>query len=1118
MPAVHSKKITRIYILVDITSSMSAALQGVIQAVDQLVNYMRLVGVYIILVFYGDYDRNRKKAGQVVKVLDSKSVTFSVKMKAVALSSLGGGGDITEAQVTALRYVSTVAQKGDAVVVIADACGMTGHSVQPGVIKCRACTMDNSLNRTICSVCHTRLPTQSRSKAMGCPNCSCTKYQRDQERDALRKLGVKDGFMTVEHFVALLQDGGVPVSLIKNKNCPVDSVFAQCAPYERLGQEHVFSWLVKIVSGYLGLSRELKGCPKVDFSPAPWDEQKVQDFRDLILLYPETFQSLKPLAKLYFKAVNTLGKKGLTGHSQFVQQLIKSNRVSSDLVTMFKAGQYEEKVLSTLQEKDDAGPRVYFSQGAALGTLTQVVEQCGYQNRQAGSPLTNKDLESMLKGLKLVDDEKEDREKFADGIPLSSLEKGNLPLLLSYLYRDEEGYYQPVGKLHLPIICCLILRHCQHLPKLVQLVSQEINKPSFLTLSDTSKLDPQWFNKAKLSDIRLHLLKKLPKEKASALDRLWRLVTVGQLFKLTIPVKYLLDVETMTVHGLIKYNQHVLVAFCPVLNLSMPPNLFLLVKDWNQFKTILDKLCSWRQVFKPRIADMAAHIKDLRALWDEMGKQLYISVYAINWYKEFVDGVEQVGKLDRYMYTEKAGQKWSGSLRDNYLATVGKNGERLFTKLVPQKDVPDDGIKVVVCQDCRACYSVLDSTNNLQRRCVQCRTNPAKRQADDRAPKEKITIWPVQCERGHKQVSAVEFPPEHKVPSSGCCFCQISGEATVEKCQAPLHELARENPKVFASWLGLPVDELEELLKAKNMSPFHTVHRLDEKSDQSKLVDPKFFTAKWKIPEQKDPPVQWEGCQLVGTADLKTLVTNNLVMKCPLCLADKTIQQFATVCSNEACGSQSCLDCIKHFHDLPQDHTGKIPANKIQCCFCRAPVKPAKKKFHSWFWRLLKRLVGENGKSLFTTLHEGGAVAKCSGEDCATFFEVLEERRCGPAGEEKKEEDCLCSGCIEKKGEQAVILEKDEALLNLADKYGFIKVEDTKLRYCPHCNALTERYDGCSHMTCKHCYKHWCWCCGTPFESDDDVYDHLSQVYERYFPTDQEIEQAHDISLVKKYE
>lgn len=31
---------------------------------------------------------------------------------------------------------------------------------------------------------------------------------------------------------------------------------------------------------------------------------------------------------------------------------------------------------------------------------------------------------------------------------------------------------------------------------------------------------------------------------------------------------------------------------------------------------------------------------------------------------------------------------------------------------------------------------------------------------------------------------------------------------------------------------------------------------------------------------------------------------------------------------------------------------------------------------------------------------------------------------------------------------------------------------------CPFCNALTSRTDGCNHMTCGSCQKHWCWRCG----------------------------------------
>jgi len=34
---------------------------------------------------------------------------------------------------------------------------------------------------------------------------------------------------------------------------------------------------------------------------------------------------------------------------------------------------------------------------------------------------------------------------------------------------------------------------------------------------------------------------------------------------------------------------------------------------------------------------------------------------------------------------------------------------------------------------------------------------------------------------------------------------------------------------------------------------------------------------------------------------------------------------------------------------------------------------------------------------------------------------------------------------------------------------------------CPHCGVLTQKIDGCNHMSCASCHKHWCWTCGVAF-------------------------------------
>ena len=73
------------------------------------------------------------------------------------------------------------------------------------------------------------------------------------------------------------------------------------------------------------------------------------------------------------------------------------------------------------------------------------------------------------------------------------------------------------------------------------------------------------------------------------------------------------------------------------------------------------------------------------------------------------------------------------------------------------------------------------------------------------------------------------------------------------------------------------------------------------------------------------------------------------------------------------------------------------------------------------------------------------------------------------------------------------------------------------MRFCPHCNNLTEKSSGCYHMTCGNCYRHWCWCCGKPFDNSDSVYEHLNTLYRHAFPSINEIRDAHNTGRVSNF-
>lgn len=51
---------------------------------------------------------------------------------------------------------------------------------------------------------------------------------------------------------------------------------------------------------------------------------------------------------------------------------------------------------------------------------------------------------------------------------------------------------------------------------------------------------------------------------------------------------------------------------------------------------------------------------------------------------------------------------------------------------------------------------------------------------------------------------------------------------------------------------------------------------------------------------------------------------------------------------------------------------------------------------------------------------------------------------------------------------------------------------------CPNCGFFTEKSGGCNHMECV-CGAHWCFECGSGFESSKETYDHMWEVHGKIF-------------------
>ena len=98
----------------------------------------------------------------------------------------------------------------------------------------------------------------------------------------------------------------------------------------------------------------------------------------------------------------------------------------------------------------------------------------------------------------------------------------------------------------------------------------------------------------------------------------------------------------------------------------------------------------------------------------------------------------------------------------------------------------------------------------------------------------------------------------------------------------------------------------------------------------------------------------------------------------------------------------------------------------------------------------------------------------CPYPDCDSYAELLNIKN--------KNVKCLnnhkfCFLCLEKPHEGKPCKDKiDKSMENFAKNH-FIKK-------CPHCGIITEKIEGCNHITCSKCSFQWCWLCNQKYDPE----------------------------------
>jgi hypothetical protein len=1104
----------KLHILMDTTGSMGTAFDAVRDSIIRSYQYLDLLKIGLVVILYGDYNHQLITIKKVTTIIDSSEPNFLQRLKDYRLCDNGGGGDTVEALNTALHVMLEREQHNQSenflkgCVIIADACGDTNKSS-----RCNQQPLDHWL-------------PDKRFDAViddGCRTCGAESLSRNMERKCLRAKGIAEQDCNFYHFMDEMKKNHFVASLIKNIQCLPDSMYQTTGGIvinvPLTEKTSVTAALFTIISNYLGMRPSEQKTPVVipGIESIHWSQDMVDRFRQYVCEDPWVLEYLSPFATIYYRSINILAKrptvegkenseKNMNAHSAFMKYLRDKN-INDTIIDIFKNAQSEllKKPLSELQDSTDRiyvhGPQMLLSKFSEILSFTS-------RDRDAMDQ-----LKQVIEQIKFTTSDTE----MKDGISLSMIRDNPLNLI-SYIGR-EHGYYIPVSKSLGPIFYAAIMKWSE-IKELRDIVLAKINDPEFLD-SDLILRHPTSYNMGYLLFIWRTFKKLIPK-KSNNIFKLWRLCNLASILQKSITCECVMDSSRMDKAMLLQCATGVSMAFDVALQLWYPACIFVPC-DEQKVIEIINTMQFYPEIYH------RDHCESLLQLVKEF-KIIYLSTYACNFYKQYVNGAE-TKELDKYMTTsfveiqkDLTEGPIEGPIRDQYLRYIGYNGELIFNTLIPLDSIKPFGAKNIICSNnnCRKIYAVADSTTSPTRRCVECRTQT--RHCGDRAPGDRIESKVIRCTVGHEFISGVVFSLGVMIPKDKCPLCNVCVEMLNVSRTVQVTNFFKENLKFSAKYMQIDPPELLSALMTQN-SAYKTVmiDTTDSGKGEGKVINQDFV--KWNPMiggehEDDGSVLRIDGLPLTDESrnSILQLLKNNLMIECNICTSMKYISYFKNVCTNPCCVGEICMDCVTQQHSFAPDFTGKISCSKLVCTFCRSPIDPNSKAITSTITRLLCRKgkvilsnpdTGKTYGSGVEALMAGEDVRKCTETKCldptGLGFFMAPKNQCGAMEAEEaplqENTQSLCPACNDAKAQ-------NQSYLSEWTNLGFTVIGDTILRQCPGCGEGVYRHNGCAHITCR-CGQNFCYGCGESFQSGNETYNHLSTAfgYGNYWPTDEQIKE-----------
>ena len=222
----------------------------------------------------------------------------------------------------------------------------------------------------------------------------------------------------------------------------------------------------------------------------------------------------------------------------------------------------------------------------------------------------------------------------------------------------------------------------------------------------------------------------------------------------------------------------------------------------------------------------------------------------------------------------------------------------------------------------------------------------------------------------------------------------------------------------------------------------------------------------------------WVGEENANDMD-KDLISNeneinkdSLIIKkeeeCPIC-SDLFFPMKENTLDN--CGHSFCNNCWYNFLSI------KIKENKLTFIKC-LDYECQEKLSDEFIINLLKsnkNLINQYEKYKFDLDIINNPNKKfCPYPNCNSFAELKEIKN--------KNVKCLnnhkfCFLCLEKPHDGKPCKDILDKSMQKFSKNNFIKK-------CPHCGIITEKAEGCNHITCSKCNYQWCWLCNGKYTTE----------------------------------